>query len=559
MPHILLIEDDRSQRRLRTLLLESRGYRVTGAGSAEEALACLAGPDAPPDIVLMDLRLPGLDDGRRLLEGIHRLHPALPVVVLSGAATDNVPELGFARTLLRKPVRTEVLLRTLARFATLLLPFLLWTPAAAQERGFPFTLEKPAEAVAELELASPSSDWAVRDREAAVAAISVDHRTSCHVFVFAEKDSRRYRVFLGPLAGGRHELTVRRDAAHSAPGSDLVIGEARIVPLEPGSDEDLVVRHAPVLFSRQDTEGRFSDAPLLAYATRGRDGDGEWIEYTIVFSNEDGGTSTRDLMARWGRTTDIEYVYRVWPSPGGGVRKTLIQTREHQDVPYEGPFFGSHPLLEPVTDNNMVEPAPQPNGKLRFQLAPALVDLAAGSRERVMDDEPFTYEIACKELAREGKIRRKNLWFDGENIADPRRYFLAEFHTETENSAVQLLYRLRGEPVWRGSALGIAKDFIERDGWVRTGAEIPVGRSLGDVEEFAIECLSRRDLERQPVPKNGVCRIARLGRFMPVDARCRPRTPLPVPQPPAGGWQLRVGEMISFPARYADHGNRTSP
>jgi len=319
------------------------------------------------------------------------------------------------------------------------------------------------------------------------------------------------------------------------------------------------VRHAPVLFSRQDTEGRFSDVPLLAYATRGRDGDGEWIEYTIVFSNEDGGTSTRDLMARWGRTTDIEYVYRVWPSAGGRPRKTLIQTREHQDVPYEGPFFGSHPLLEPVTDNNMVEPAPQPNGDLRFQLAPAVVDLGAGSRERVMDGEPFTYEIACKELAREGKIRPENVWFDGEKIADPRRYFLAEFHTETENAAVQLLYRLRGEPVWRGSALGIAKNFIERDGWVRTAAELPAGRSPGDVEEFAIECLSRRDLERQPVPKNGACRIARLGRFVPVDARCRPGAPLPLPQPPSGGWQLRVGEMISFPAGNANHGHRTSP
>ncbi len=555
MPRILLIEDDADQRRLRALLLESRGYQVQSASSAAEARDILAAADPPPNGVLMDLRLPRAEDGRRLIHELHERYPALPVIVLTGASGfESSPERALVRGVLRKPVRTERLLHALSQLASLLLACLFAMPAAAQQRGFPFTLHSAAEVAAELELSSPSSDWGAAGREAAVAAIGLDGETKHHVLVFAEKDSRRYAVFLGPLPPGPHTLTVERDPRHSARGSDLVIGEARIRPLSPDDPLYEPLRHAPVLFARADTIGRFSDALLVLYCTRGRDARGPWLEYTAIFSNEDGGTSTRDLMARWGRTTDIEYVYRVWLDAEGRPARTLIQTREHQDVPYDGPYFGLHPMLAPVTDNNMVEPVAADPPALRFQLAPVLADFSSGSRELVMDNEPFTYEIACKEIRREEKIRAPGAWFDGEKIADPRRYFTAEFQVETQNAAVQLLYRLRGENLWRGSALGIGKNFIERDGWVRTALELPEGRTPADIGEFAFECLSRRDLERQPVPKNGRCRIAGLGRFFPLDDRCRPAAPLALPQVPAGGWQLHVGEMISF--RNEDrHGN----
>ncbi len=73
MPHVLLIEDDPDQRRLRALLLASSGYRVESASSAGEALAILAAADTLPDCVLMDLRLPRAEDGRRLVR-VARAH-----------------------------------------------------------------------------------------------------------------------------------------------------------------------------------------------------------------------------------------------------------------------------------------------------------------------------------------------------------------------------------------------------------------------------------------------------------------------------------------------------
>ncbi len=130
---------------------------------------------------------------------------------------------------------------------------------------------------------------------------------------------------------------------------------------------------APVVIARADTLGRFSDVPLLAYVEQR---PGAW-RYSVIFSNEDGGTSTRDLMARWGRTTDIEFIYEMNPSTGA----TLIQAKGHKEIPYAGTYEGRHPLLEVVTLNNMVAPG-SAAGKLDFRLSPESISLA-GSREVV--------------------------------------------------------------------------------------------------------------------------------------------------------------------------------
>ena len=57
--HILLVDDDALMRRSLGFNLEHSGYRTSRASSAEDALA-LARRD-PPDLVLLDIGLPGMD------------------------------------------------------------------------------------------------------------------------------------------------------------------------------------------------------------------------------------------------------------------------------------------------------------------------------------------------------------------------------------------------------------------------------------------------------------------------------------------------------------------
>ena len=70
---ILIVEDHALNRRLLRVLLESRGHMVLEAATCEEARAGFR--DAAPDLVLMDIQIPGCD-GEILLREI-RGDPAL--------------------------------------------------------------------------------------------------------------------------------------------------------------------------------------------------------------------------------------------------------------------------------------------------------------------------------------------------------------------------------------------------------------------------------------------------------------------------------------------------
>ncbi|MGC8794366.1 MAG: hypothetical protein ACP5U2_13340 [Bryobacteraceae bacterium] len=386
-------------------------------------------------------------------------------------------------------------------------------------------LDRPAEVVAELEMRSPGSDFARRGREAAVARIQVQGKAPHYVTLFAGPDTRVYRVFLGELQAGEHRILVDRDERWSAPQSGFVLVGARLDQYRPGDDYYPVLANAPVIFAREDTLGRFSDVPLLAYCERLRHNGQEFLQYTIVFSNEDGGTSTRALMARWGRTADIEFVYRVWPDPQGRPRRAIIQARNHKEVDFEGAREGLHPLLYVVTRNNMV--AAEGPATLRYQLAPVVVDLSSASRELVMDRDPVFYRATAQELERENKLRPFGVVED-EKISDPRNYLHVEMQVENRNSAVAVLVRLASEPFWRSSHLGRYDYAIPRDGWVRTTIELPPGTGANAVSEIGFYCLviPARVNDKELWPEAGHCRILAVGRLFMLDRDWRPRPDL---------------------------------
>jgi DNA-binding response OmpR family regulator len=74
--HILLVDDDALMRRSLAFNLEQAGFRASAAGSAEEAL--LFARQNPPDLVLLDIGLPGMDG----LEAIKRFKEQFRVPVI---------------------------------------------------------------------------------------------------------------------------------------------------------------------------------------------------------------------------------------------------------------------------------------------------------------------------------------------------------------------------------------------------------------------------------------------------------------------------------------------
>jgi putative two-component system response regulator len=84
MSRILVIDDEDVIRMLVVEILESAGYEVTSAESAEVALALLE--DADFDLVVSDVIMPGLS-GLELLEAVRARRASLPVVLVTGAGT----------------------------------------------------------------------------------------------------------------------------------------------------------------------------------------------------------------------------------------------------------------------------------------------------------------------------------------------------------------------------------------------------------------------------------------------------------------------------------------
>jgi CheY-like chemotaxis protein len=467
MARILVVEDDPGQLEVRKLILEQAGYDVVTAHDAANAIENLPGCQ----LVLMDFRIPTTEDGRRL---IHAASGQARIVVLSGRQQDvMLPVDEF----LTKPCSSRKLLEVIAKLCLLLvcLPLL---------RGETFRVSKSSEVIAELSLRAPGTDWAEAGHEAALATVLVDGHPQQQIMLYAGVDPFSYTVFLGALPSGEHRLDVRGD------GVEFVQAAFH----EDASD---AVANAPVLFARANTVGKYTDIPLIVYCERLSENGEPFLQYTVIFSNEDGGTSTRALMARWGRTTDVEYVYRAFlTADGRHVRRATIQANNHKELEFHGKLDGSHPLLMPITDNNMIGEADAPT-PIRYQIAPFFVDLTGHSREQVMDQHPFAYRVMAKELKREGKLRPFGI-VDGEKVSDPINYLYFEMKLVNSEASIATLVRLKGEPRWYSSHLGHA-DYAIRTwkrnsaespkGFVRTTVELPPGTKADQIAEIGFECL----------------------------------------------------------------------
>ncbi|MFT3736888.1 MAG: sigma 54-interacting transcriptional regulator [Rhodocyclaceae bacterium] len=86
-PRVLLVDDDVDLLRLLSIRLKASGFQVSPANGGEQALAQLA--TQRPDIVVTDLRMPGID-GMALFDAVRHDHPTLPVIVLT--AHGSIPE-----------------------------------------------------------------------------------------------------------------------------------------------------------------------------------------------------------------------------------------------------------------------------------------------------------------------------------------------------------------------------------------------------------------------------------------------------------------------------------
>jgi DNA-binding response OmpR family regulator len=112
--NVLLVDDDVDALEIRKRIFECAGYHVSiapNAGRAREQFLA-----DTPQIVVMDLRLPDLEDGLSLIREFRAASPEVKIVVLAGLCSDldGRGEVAFVDVVLAKPVRSEVLLQSLS-------------------------------------------------------------------------------------------------------------------------------------------------------------------------------------------------------------------------------------------------------------------------------------------------------------------------------------------------------------------------------------------------------------------------------------------------------------
>ena len=84
---VLVVDDDTRLRELIRVNLEYDGMNVREAATAEEGLAALSSDGKPPDLVLLDVQMPGLD-GWEMLRLVREQYgiESLPIIIYSGKA-----------------------------------------------------------------------------------------------------------------------------------------------------------------------------------------------------------------------------------------------------------------------------------------------------------------------------------------------------------------------------------------------------------------------------------------------------------------------------------------
>ena len=111
--HLLIVEDEAPLREAIAAQLADRGYDVKEAASGEEALAKLA--EFAFDIIVTDLRLPGID-GSDVVEAAVGRYPDIIAIVVTGYGTvkDAVEAIKRgASDFVNKPFQIDELLHAL--------------------------------------------------------------------------------------------------------------------------------------------------------------------------------------------------------------------------------------------------------------------------------------------------------------------------------------------------------------------------------------------------------------------------------------------------------------
>lgn len=387
--------------------------------------------------------------------------------------------------------------------------------------------------------------WQNAGAEAAVLTIFVDGKYNQDAMLFAGEKVFEYRMLLGKFDADEHNITIVLNRKHSAPKAlNVRIKSASATrfedlsvtkPIDRSVPDYFATVYAPVIYLRPDTIDKFSDIPLLTYYEIFDEPENvRRIRYTTIFTNEDGGTQSAALMARWGRMTDIEWIYEIRVDEKGELLSGIYQAANHETKNFGGKRIADHPLfLDATVNNNFAD-----TGCSALRVSPNLIaaNLTGGSRETVMDKNPWTYQIMAQEAMREKRVNPAEL--GANTIADLRDYLYAEIYSSTENAAISFEGKMPDGKIISSDS-GSKNLRVNRPGYVRIALRLPP--EFKDIKKIvaSVRCHSLATDEE------AVCRDTKLLKIVRLDREFLPRETKIEASPK----NIKAGETAEFSVR----------
>jgi hypothetical protein len=319
----------------------------------------------------------------------------------------------------------------------------------------------------------------VRDRTPAdaltVSAVSVhvDGQPAHDVLIVPGSGRTSYDTLVGPLSAGQHTVRVTPSKSWPEP-RDVVVTSATVSAVAPDDSRYEMFRRAPAVVLRSDTVGTANDLPVLMYVEDRRPSD-RTLGYTTIFTNEDGGTDTKALFARWGRACDIEETYVVRFHDNGSPAAETFQGPEHKIITFNGHRIGQHPVLMVATRNNMF--VDREAAGVMIRPVPVVAGPNFTTRESVLDERPWIQRLSQQELAAEQKP------------FDPRDFVYLDANVQVGESAAAAAWIEQADGTRVSSDRGDERLTVTRDGWVRVA--VPLGRDAS-VSAAGWSCLPRK-------------------------------------------------------------------
>ncbi len=379
-------------------------------------------------------------------------------------------------------------------------------PLAISPTGFqtlPFSVASPGEGVATLTMATVGTDWGTLGSESVVVTYDLDGAPLGQLVLYGGGSPTDYRVLLGALTAGDHTIGLHPEKAISPnPKAPVAVtAAASVEAIAPPDARYAFTRYAPILLGI-DTDlnavpnhlgNAVSDTPLIVYASADHGVGMTTYKYTLIWSNEDGGTGLNPdvLIAKFGRTTDIEGIVEVDVDDSTGA---LIEARYRPDesgtlATYTMPLRGgTHPVVRTSTANGLIQQGGE--STLAFGLPPFAYDDAGLPRELGMDLDPLSYRIMAEEMIREGKTEDVGNPAT-KKLSDARDYLYIDYDIDVNVSGQVLrgIAVVGGVTYYSDHNLPFSAFQNPRisDGIGRLAVEIPPGTAIGAIQQYGLQ------------------------------------------------------------------------